>query len=144
MGKPCDGRARARQAHRYPEALRPRSGAKWPHASPQDRYGRPTGGYTHEAAQSAFVRAVPVQAAWTGPAPDRGVELRTSASEGGGTTPDGSRDEVTSALRRGVWTRVGWKARVDVTLKIRSPSQWSVTVRDTDGGSRLNQDDFLI
>ena len=44
----------------------------------------------------------------------------------------------------GVWTRVGWKARADVTLKIRSPSQWSVMARDTDGGSRLNQDDFYI
>ena len=30
----------------------------------------------------------------------------------------------------------------DVKLKIRSPSQWSVPARDSDGGSRLSQDDF--
>ena len=41
-----------------------------------------------------------------------------------------------------VWTCVGWKARADVKLKIRSPSQWLVPVRDSDGGSRLSQDDF--
>ena len=87
---------------------------------------------------------MPVQSAWTGPALDRGVDLRTSASEGDETTPDGSRDGVTSALRRGVWTWVGWKARVDVSPKILNPSQWSVMARDTDGGSRLNQDDFCL